>query len=133
MKIKSILALISTAVIASTSVFAGQSQLQYATTLHPAKEVAATLLHPPTDITIINASSSYIYAIVPGSSVDDYLRPLSNDHIYSYDPNLLYTHLVIQDAYRSTLYDYMVCRLAVITVHGSPSRFVITTDNDLCS
>lgn len=132
MKIKSLLALISTAVVASTCSFASNA-LHYSTTLHPAKEVVKNLLHPPTDITVINASSSYIYAIVPGSSVNDYIRPMANDHIYSYDPNLLYTHLVIQDAYRSTLYDYMVCELAVVTVHGSASRFVITTDNDLCN
>tara|TARA_R110000868_G_scaffold323928_5_gene584853 strand:- start:693 stop:1103 length:411 start_codon:yes stop_codon:yes gene_type:complete len=134
-KMSTLMAIVSTAVIAASTTIASAQSLQgYSSTIHPATNSASnSLLHPPTDITIINASTDYIYALVPGSPVNDLLRPMSNDHIYSYDPNLRYNHIVLQDAYRNSFYDYMVCRLAIITVHGYAGNYTITTDDDLCN
>lgn len=106
---------------------------QYSTTLHPIQSTVANMLHPPTDITVVNASSSYLYAVVPNSPVNDYLSPGFNDHIYNYDPNLYTTHLVLQDPYRRTFYSNVVCRLAIVTVYGYSGNYTVNTDSDLCN
>lgn len=106
----------------------------YSSTLHPqAANSSASLLHPPTDITVINASANPIYAVVPNSPVNDYLTPGYNDHIYNYDPNLWYTYLVLQDAYRTTFFSANVCRLAIVTVYGYTGNFSWNIDTDLCN
>lgn len=119
----------------STNAFAYTQPLyQYSSTLHPqSASSGASLLHPPTDITVINASSSSIYAVVPNSPVNDYLTPGYNDHIYNYDPNLFYTYLVLQDAYRATFFAGNVCRLAIVTVYGYTGNFSWNIDSDLCN
>lgn len=134
MKMTTLLALISTAMMATSAAYAGdQAVYPQGTTLHPPKNVTTNLLHPPTDITVINASSSYIYFMIPEANISDYISPLGYDHYYNYNPNLQYSHVVLKDAYGYTLYDYMVCKLGIITVHGNPNSFTITTDNDLCN
>ena len=62
------------ALISSTLSFADPGSLsQYYSTKHPQVASKNTLLHPNTDITVINATSSYIYAVVPGA-INDYLE-----------------------------------------------------------
>lgn len=104
----------------------------YYSTQHPASssKTKATLF-PPTDITIINASVSPIYAIVPNSPIFDLIYPTANDHIrnntYSGD-----TNLVLQDSYRVTIFNNTVCRAAVVTVYGQPGANNIVIDTEYC-
>ena len=112
---------------------AAQIKSSYGSTLHPIQSVVANMLHPPTDITVINASSNYIYAVVPNSPVNDYLSPGYNDHIYNYDSSVYSTYLVLQDPYRRTFYSNVVCRLAIVTVHGYTGNYTVNTDSDLCN
>ena len=113
---------------------AAQANNQYGSTLHPIQaSITANLLHPPTDITVINASTNYIYAVIPNSPVNDYLRPGFNDHIYNYDPNIFSTYLVLQDVYHRTFYSSSVCRLAIVTVYGYTGNYTVNTDSDLCN
>lgn len=120
------------AFVFSASVYASGSALEkYSSSLHPT--FAANLLHPLTDITVVNASSSYIYAVVPNSPINDYVSPGRNDHIYNNDPNVWNTYLVLQDSYRSTFYSANVCRLAIVTVYGTNGHFTINNDTDLCN
>ncbi|MBA3660583.1 MAG: hypothetical protein H0W64_02550 [Gammaproteobacteria bacterium] len=90
-------------------------------------------LHPPTDITVINASTSHIYAVVPNSPINDLINPGFNDHIYNTNPNVWSTLLVLQDPYRGTFFNANVCRLAIVTVYGTPGSYRINTDTDLCN
>src|SRR6185295_5565392 len=103
----------------------------YSSSIQPSSK--SPMFHPPTDITVINASSNGIYVTVPNSPVNDYLNPGYNDHVYNRDPNLWYTYLVLQDQYRGTFYAANVCRLAIVTVYGYTGHFRINTDSDLCN
>jgi hypothetical protein len=124
--------LIGAAFLAASSAWAYTKPLYtYSSTMHPST-VQSNLMHPPTDITVINASSSYIYAVVPNSPVNDYITPGYNDHIYNYDPSLFWTYLVLQDTYRTTFYAQNVCREAIVTVYGYTGHFTINVDSDLC-
>lgn len=126
--------LMGVALFAAASAWAYTNPLYtYSSTMHPSTASQSTLLHPPTDITVINASSSYIYAVVPNSPINDYLTPGYNDHIYNYDPNLWWTNLVLQDNYRATFFNANVCRLAIVTVYGYTGNFKINVDTDLCN
>lgn len=128
-------ALAISALMMSVSAMASVSGLQaYGSTQHPAAvSISKNMLHPPTDITVVNASASPIYAVVPNSPVDDYLVTGATTHIYNYDPNLFWTYLVLQDAYGSTFFANNVCREAIVTVWGYYGNFTIKTDSDLCS
>src|SRR5688500_4996189 len=113
-KINSIL--LAAALLTSSFVYAnGTSLNDYYSTLHPQRSVASLKapMHPITDITVVNASSSYIYAVVPNSPINDLVNAGYNDHIYNNDPNIWYTTLVLQDPYRSSFYSATVCRLAI--------------------
>lgn len=114
------------------TVFANVSM--YGSTLHPAPaDIVKSLLHPPTDISVINATPNYFYVIVPNSPVNDYLRPGFNDHIYNYDPNIYYTYIILQDIYHNTFYsNSIVCPLAIISVTGNVGNYRINYDDDLC-
>jgi hypothetical protein len=126
-------ALVSTTLIFSATTFAAPSK-QYYSTLGSSKiNLSSTMVHPPVDISIINASSSSIYTVVPGSPINDLLNPGYNNHIYNYDNNVYYTYLVLQDVYHNSFYAYNVCKLAIVTVFGYTGHFTITTDNDLCN
>lgn len=119
--------------ISASFCFANTPDLSnYFSTLHskPTAGLKATF-HPPTDITIVNASTNYIFAVVPGSPVNDRLSPGFNDHIYGYNTNDAY--IVLQDPYRDTFYSDYVCRLAIVTVYGNPGSYRINIDNDLCN
>lgn len=132
MKKISLFSLIFATLLFSSSIFAANTALKtYGSTLHPA--AGAALLHPPTDITIINATNDGIYAVVPGSPIYDYLNPGFNDHIYNSDPNNWYTFLVLQDPYRNQFFSGTVCRLAIVTVYGYRGNYRINTDSDLCN
>ena len=121
-----------TAFLSSSLAFAGTNSLSdYYSTMHPKASVAGgkNLLHPNTDISVINATSSYIYVVVPGA-INDYLNPGYNDHIYS--PNGYDTYLVLQDPYRNTFLAANVCRLAIVTAYGYPGNYRWNIDDDLC-
>lgn len=135
MKYKHFFSLCAVALTLSSTAFAANPTLnQYSSTMHPQSgNVLNTLLHPPTDITVVNASGDYIYAVVPYSPVNDYLSPGFNDHIYNNDPNVWNTYLVLQDVYRNTFYATNVCRLAIVTVYGYTGNFRINVDSDLCN
>jgi hypothetical protein len=123
--------IVGLALLAVSSAWSSTSALHtYSSTLHPASE---SLMHPHTDITVINASTSGIYAIVPNSPINDYITPGYNDHIYNSDPNLWWTYLVLQDTYRTTFYSASVCREAIVTVYGSVGHYRINVDSDLCN
>jgi hypothetical protein len=120
------------ALLLSTSAFSTTAiNSQYGSTQHPLQ--TKNLLHPPTDITVVNASGSYFYAIVPNSPISDYITPGTNDHIYNYNPNIYTTWVVLNDVYGNTFYSNNVCREAIITVAGYTGNFRINTDTDLCN
>lgn len=134
MNYRSLLALcITSAALSQTALANNALSSQYSSTLHPQAGQANTLLHPPTDITIINATSDYIYAIVPNSPVYDYITPGYNDHIYNYSPDLMSTYVILQDAYHNTIFSNNVCRLAIMTVYGYAGQYSINIDTDLCN
>lgn len=134
---KSIFCATAVAVLSVSSAFANPASLSdYYSSVRPQATASKTLqasLHPATDITVINASTNYIYAVVPNSPVNDLLNPGFNDHIYNTNPNVWSTYLVLQDPYRATFYSANVCRLAIVTVYGSPGHYRINTDTDLCN
>lgn len=119
----------------ATSAFASTTNLnQYYSSMHPSTSNAIkNLLHPPVDITIINATSDYIYVVVPNSPINDYISPGYNDHIHNFDPNIYSTYLVVQDPYRNTFYSNTVCRTAILTVYGHPGNYRQNLDTDLCN
>jgi len=131
---KKITALLSAIMLCSSAYSATQINNQYASTMHPIQtDASMNLLHPPTNISVVNASSDYIYAVVPNSPVNDYVRPGFNDHIYNYDPGVFSTYLVLQDVYRNTFYAQTVCREAIVVVTGYYRNYRINTDSDLCN
>jgi len=134
MKIYKLLAVCFSFVLSTSLAFASTSSLnEYYSTMHPSTSNAIkNMLHPPVDITIINATSNYIYVVVPNSPVNDYISPGYNDHIHNYDANVWNTYVVLQDAYRNTFYTNTVCRLAILTVYGYPGNYRENLDTDLC-
>lgn len=128
------LSIIAFASLASASIaLAGNSLSDYYTSQHPKTNTAVkNLLHPPTDITVINASSSYIFVHIPGTNIMDLLNPGYNDHIYNWNGNVWYTPLQLQDPYHSAFYNGNMCRLSIVTVYGNPGHYRINTDDDLC-
>lgn len=91
----------------------------------------ANAVHPPLDITIVNASSSYIYAVVPNTPINTYIDPGYNAHITNFDA-IPYTYVVLQDAYRNTFYATNACMLAIITVSGYIGNYRTNYDDELC-
>lgn len=131
-KINLSLLAVSSLLTASLSFAAVSDSNKYFSTLHPqVKNASIDLLHPPTDISIVNASSNYIYVVVP--PVNDRITPGFNDHIYGYDPTSWQTWITLQDPYRSTFFADYVCKLAIVTVYGAPGSYRINIDSDLCN
>lgn len=132
MKKIALAALIVSSLLSSTFSFANSIANNYASSLHPKANIAANLmLHPPTDITIINASTNYIYAVIP-NFVNDLITPGNNDHLYGYQEGVWSTYIMLQDPNHNTFFSTNVCRLAIVTVYGGPGSYRITTDSDLC-
>jgi|GEM_PF-4990844 len=86
----------------------------------------------PTNITVINASISPIYATIPGSDVYDRVNPQANLHIYN---DYLYedTFLVLKDTFSEAFYSGPVCNRAIMTVYGRPGYYSVHVDNEFCS
>lgn len=131
------LALFLLASVAMSSVFAAPSATPkmggYFTSLHPksfadAKHVA----HPPTDITVINSSSSMFYVTIPNTSIYDALYPGNNEHIYNVY-GAYYTDVVLRDPGHTVFFANVVCPLAIMTVTGYPGAYHVTVDSDLCN
>lgn len=133
MKILNKIALASLLAFSTTWAFAAADLSGYYSSMHPKTGVALkkAMLHPPTDITIVNASSNYIFAIVP-NAINDMINPGFNDHIYNNNPGVWTTYLVLQDPFHNDFFRDNVCREAVITVYGGPGSYRINVDNDLC-
>lgn len=105
----------------------------YYSSLHPLKaRIAKAIIHPPTDITISNASNNMIYAIVPNTPIHDAIYPGNNDHIYNHE-GAFYTSLILQDQYANVFFNNAVCPLAVMTVYGTFGSYRVNVDNDLCN
>ncbi len=118
----------------AASSLSNAAPMNYTSTLHPGAGAALNAtLHPPTDITIINATNNYIYAVVPGSPINDALSPGFNDHIYNNNASAWTTYVLLQDPYRNTFFANNVCRLAIVTVYGAPGAYRLNIDNDLCN
>jgi hypothetical protein len=101
----------------------------YYSTLHP--KASKTLSVPPTNITVLNYSEEAIFAIVPGTPINDMLRAGKSDTI-SHDTYYGDTRLVLQDWNRYTMYDQYVCRRAIVTVDGRPGYYRISVDRKYC-
>jgi hypothetical protein len=132
MKKISLFSLIFATLLFSSSIFAASPSLKtYGSTLHPL--AGAAMLHPPTDITIVNGTTGGIYSVVPGSPIYDYINPGYNNHIYNSDPNIWSTYLVLLDGWRNQFFSGTVCRLAIVTVYGYTGNYRVNTDSDLCN
>ena len=132
---KQIFSLALAGLLISPMVFAQNVNMNdYYSTQHPqttANSVKAALF-PPTDITLINASSDIIFAIVPGSTINDVIYPTKNDHI-RHNTYAGLTHIMMRDPYNGTFFDNYLCRLAVMTVYGQPGGYQWNIDNELCN
>ena len=129
------LSLIAVAALTAASIASSATLnlADYYSTQHPAlSSKAKSITFPPTDITVINASVSPIYAIVPNSPVYDLIYPTANDHIRN---NNWYgdTALQLQDSYHGLIFNSNVCRLAVVTVYGQPGSNSVVIDTEYCS
>lgn len=85
----------------------------------------------PTNITVINASSGYIYVTVPNTNIYDYVQPRLNDHVYN-QYGSVFTNIVLRDQYNTPFYSQVVCPYAIVTVHGYTGNYTVNTDSDLC-
>lgn len=122
------------ALFISASAFASTGLQQYSSTFHPLTTKATTnLLHPPTAITVVNATSDYVYVVVPNSPIYDRIAPGLNDHITNSDPNIWYTNLQVKDSYHNTFFNYNLCRLAIVTVYGYYGHYSWNVDDHLCN
>lgn len=128
------LGLIAIAGLISTSL-AFATNDGYYSTLHPqtkANKTLNALLFPPTDITVINATSNIVYVIVPGTSINDTLFPSSQpDHIRN-DRGAFNTPIVLQDPNRNTFFSQVVCPRAVITTFGNVGSYKVNVDEEYC-
>lgn len=112
----------------------------YYSSLHPlmnetktAAVKGANLFPSLTDITVINASLSPIYVIVPGTPIDDMLYPNSSpDHIRN-NSGAFYTDIVIEDPYSQIFFDETVCERALIIIYGTPNAYNVNVDNEYCN
>lgn len=129
------LSFIALAAMAAASIASAASPnlADYYSAQHPAlNSKVKAVTFPATDITVINASTSPIYAIVPNSPIYDLIYPTANDHIRN---NTFYgdTNLVLQDTYQNTIFNRYVCRASVVTVYGQPGSNSIVIDTEYCS
>lgn len=131
-----------TGLITASYAFATASSGYYST-LHPNANTSASAkspLFPPTDITVINSSTSLVHVVVPGTSINDTVAPPTNDpnapppndHIRngSYYGT---TEIVLQDPNFNTFFDQSFCRLAVVTINGCPGQYHVNVDNEYCT
>ncbi|OGT56760.1 MAG: hypothetical protein A3F14_04380 [Gammaproteobacteria bacterium RIFCSPHIGHO2_12_FULL_43_28] len=123
------------ALLAANVAFANNVDLNgYYSTQHPqtmSNSVKATMF-PPTDITLINGSSDIIFAVVPGSPINDVIYPTKNDHI-RHNTYAGLTRIMLKDPSNSVFFDNYLCRLAVMTVYGQPGNYQWNVDNELCN
>lgn len=134
MKMRSLSLLVATGLVSSTVAFAGQSVLSgYYSSQHPQTTLAAkATMFPPTDITVTNASSNTIFVVVPNSPINDTVYAGTNDHIRH---NTYYgsTTISLQDPNHNQFWSGAVCRLALVTVYGTPGNYRTNVDNELCN
>jgi len=106
----------------------------YASSVAGAKAVThkTAKIHPVTDITVVNASTSGIYAVVPNSPIYDFVAAGFHHHIYNNDPNIYWTYIELRDSYQQTFYTATVCPLAIISVMGYTGNYRVNLDDDLC-
>lgn len=102
----------------------------YYSTLHP-KASSKTLAVPATNITVLNYSEEAIFAIIPGTGINDMLTAGKSDTI-SNDTYYGDTRLVLQDWARYTFFDQYVCRRAIVTIEGRPGYYRYTVDRKFC-
>ena len=123
MKQKLALGLLASAFLAASTAFAATPSFDSITTLK------ANMMHPLMDITVINASSNTINLYLPNNNRPINIMTGAYQHIYSDDPYLITLPIKLTNVYNQSIYEYSVCREAIITVYNN----VITTDNDLCN
>ena len=131
MKRISLLSLVTAAIIFSTSVFAAPSMAKFSSTT--GKSIAsATLTHPLTAITVINATNSGFYATVPNTPVYQYISSGFNGHITH--PDAIYsTNVLIRDPYQNVVFNFNLCRLAIVTIYGYYGHYGYNIDDHLCN
>jgi hypothetical protein len=127
---KKLITFLSTLLLCASAYAMPAANSQYSSTLHP---LPNSMLHPPTDITIANATYDFIYAQVPNTTINDPVRPGTNDHIYNSDPNVYSVYIVLRDYRNNVFYSNVVCRLAIVTVSGTIGYYRVNTDSDLCN
>ncbi|VVC75236.1 hypothetical protein AQUSIP_05240 [Aquicella siphonis] len=103
----------------------------YYSTQHPKAGMKA-LAVPATNITVTNYSDELIFAVVPGSPIDDRIGSGKSDTI-SNDSYYGDTHLVLLDWNRSVFFDQNVCRRAIVTVDGRPGSYHIDVNRKFCN
>ncbi|HTM64381.1 MAG TPA: hypothetical protein VL360_07770 [Gammaproteobacteria bacterium] len=130
MKRISIFTLLSALVVFSSTVFAAPSMAKLNSVVNKSMSVA-NLTHPLTAITVINASSSPIYVTVPNTPIYDYLTSGYNDHITHPDA-IWSTNVVIRDVYHAPVFNFSLCRLAIVTIYGYTGHFSYNIDDHLC-
>lgn len=133
MKRFSLVTFISAAIIFSSSVFAAPSMTQFSSTVNKSMSVAsAKLTHPLTAITVINATNAGIYATVPNTPVYQYISSGYNGHITH--PDAIYsTNVLIRDPYQNVVFNFNLCRLAIVTVYGYYGHYGYNIDDHLCN
>lgn len=131
MKRISLVTLVSAVLIFSSSVFAGKSVAQYSSTANKSMS-SMTLTHPLTAITVVNASSSGIYATVPNTPVYQYIVSGYNGHITNPDA-IWQTNVLIRDVYHNVVFNFNLCRLAIVTITGYTGSFRYNIDDHLCN
>jgi hypothetical protein len=108
----------------------------YYSTLKPLPKASmqANAAMRATDIMVVNASSDWISAQVPFTSINDALSPGATDHIYN---DYLYgnTQLVIQNSQYFTILNDYVCNHAVVTIANGRTfgSYSVTIYNGYCS
>lgn len=131
---KTALMLIATGLLSVATAAVAGPEDGYFSTLHPL--VSATggkaPRFPATDITVVNASNNVIFAIVPNTPINDLLNPNSQpDHIRN-NNGAFNTTLILQDPYRATFDQRVVCPRALVTVFGGPGAYRINVDEEYC-
>lgn len=108
------------------------SQIQ----MDPKNTLKRTMLYQ-TDIAVINGTTGPVHSMV----VDDYNNPILDTFLYPETRNdhILHpdwrgnTHVAFVNEFGYPIYNGYVCRLAVISIFGTPNYYRVTIDSTYCS
>jgi hypothetical protein len=119
----------------TVTAFAGTSTSGYQLSDRPAMKSINPkdkVTFPPTDITLINASSDIVNVAIPGDTFTDVIFPTTSKHLVNYH-GAFNTPIAFKDPFYAQFFTGILCPYAVVTIFGRPGYYKVTVDSEYCT